>query len=74
MSVLTITLKYEWNLPEDSSKEKREDEVEGDGAPRDKMIHPGPEVCLQGQLQAGLVHINTPDRRSITTRIAMVMQ
>lgn len=36
--------------PDDSPIKQGEDEVESDGAPGNKVIHPRPEVGLQGQL------------------------
>lgn len=36
--------------PDDASIEEREDEVKGDRAPRHKMAHPGPEMCLYSKL------------------------
>ncbi len=33
-------------LPDDASIEEREDEVESNRAPRNKMVHPRPEMSL----------------------------
>lgn len=33
-------------LPDDATIEEREDEVEGNRTPRDKMVHPRPEMSL----------------------------
>lgn len=33
-------------LPDDASVEEREDKVERDWTPGDKMVYPGPEVSL----------------------------
>lgn len=33
-------------LPDDASIEEREDEVERDWTPGDKVVYPGPEVSL----------------------------
>lgn len=37
--------------PDDASVKEREDEIESDWAPRHKMVHPGPELSLQGKLE-----------------------
>lgn len=36
--------------PDDASIKEREDEVEGNRAPRHKMVHPRPEMSLQREL------------------------
>lgn len=33
-------------VPDDAAVKQGEDEVEGDGAPCDEVVHPRPEVCL----------------------------
>lgn len=49
---LCVVQKLGAAIPYNSSIKQGEYEVEGDGAPRDKMVHPGPEVCLQRQLSS----------------------
>ena len=45
-------------LPDDASPEQREDDIEKQGAPDDKVVDPGPVVCVQGKLQhTGYTHI-----------------
>lgn len=39
-------------VPYNSPIKQGEYEVERDGSPRDKMVHPRPEVCLQCQLSS----------------------